>query len=57
MYPSFLIVTLSDNTGVCRFLMKKRPTQTKQRTVCADPDKPWVQYLISVVDQRTAEQN
>ncbi|XP_036972018.1 C-C motif chemokine 25-like [Acanthopagrus latus] len=39
------------------FLMKKRPTQTKQRTVCANPDKPWVQYLISVVDQRTAEQN
>ncbi|XP_073332732.1 C-C motif chemokine 25b [Pagrus major] len=39
------------------FLMKKRPSQARQRTVCANPDKPWVQHLMAGVDQRMAAQN
>ncbi|XP_074524626.1 C-C motif chemokine 25b [Halichoeres trimaculatus] len=39
------------------FLMKKRPTQAKQPTVCANPNKKWVQDLMKTVDARMQAKN
>ncbi|XP_062251784.1 C-C motif chemokine 25b [Platichthys flesus] len=32
------------------FLMKKKPSHNKQRTVCANPNDSWVQELIRTMD-------
>ncbi|XP_076617905.1 C-C motif chemokine 25b [Chaetodon auriga] len=39
------------------FLMKKRPSKAKQRTVCANPEDHWVQLLVETVNMRTAKKN
>ncbi|XP_041791150.1 C-C motif chemokine 25b [Chelmon rostratus] len=39
------------------FLMKKRPSHTKQRTVCANPEERWVQQLVEALDMKMAKRN
>ncbi|XP_070689016.1 C-C motif chemokine 25b [Pempheris klunzingeri] len=39
------------------FLMKRRPMQKTQRTVCANPNKSWVQQLVQAMDARSPVQN
>ncbi|XP_044056199.1 C-C motif chemokine 25b [Siniperca chuatsi] len=39
------------------FLMKKRPSHKKQRTVCANPSTGWVRDLIETVNMRMSKQN
>ncbi|XP_035032853.1 C-C motif chemokine 25b [Hippoglossus stenolepis] len=34
------------------FLMKKKPSHIKQKTVCANPNDSWVQELIRAVDMQ-----
>ncbi|XP_019936856.1 C-C motif chemokine 25b isoform X2 [Paralichthys olivaceus] len=34
------------------FLLKKKPSHKKQRTVCANPHDSWVQELIRTVDMQ-----
>lgn len=47
-----ILITLNNNTDMCRFMMKKRNLQATQRTVCANPDLGWVQKLVQAVDKR-----
>lgn len=47
-------------SNLCRFLMKKKPTQQQQQKVCVNPDEPWVKRLIQLWRQeqsRIAEMN
>ncbi|XP_057696395.1 C-C motif chemokine 25b [Corythoichthys intestinalis] len=39
------------------FTVKKRPEHKTQRTICANPDHPWVQDLKEAVRQRMLAQN
>ncbi|XP_077464257.1 C-C motif chemokine 25b [Stigmatopora argus] len=39
------------------FTMKKRPGRTNARTVCANPDHPWVQETKKVLEERMLRQN
>nr|ABC69050.1 chemokine CC-like protein [Scophthalmus maximus] len=34
------------------FLMKRKPSHKKQRTVCANPQDGWVQHLTSTMDMQ-----
>ncbi|XP_059197184.1 C-C motif chemokine 25-like [Centropristis striata] len=34
------------------FLMKRRRSHTTQRTVCANPEKLWVQDLVEIVNRK-----
>ncbi|XP_041646601.1 C-C motif chemokine 25-like [Cheilinus undulatus] len=34
------------------FMLKKRARQTRQTTVCANPNKKWVRDLVKFVDQK-----
>uniref|UniRef100_A0A8C2ZH57 Uncharacterized protein n=1 Tax=Cyclopterus lumpus TaxID=8103 RepID=A0A8C2ZH57_CYCLU len=46
------LMILNNTTDVCRFLMKKKPSHTKQWTRCANPDDMWVQELMESVNMR-----
>ncbi|XP_060889474.1 C-C motif chemokine 25b [Labrus mixtus] len=39
------------------FLLKKRATQAKPSTVCANPNKEWVQELMKTVENRMRAKN
>ncbi|XP_008334168.1 C-C motif chemokine 25b [Cynoglossus semilaevis] len=34
------------------FLIKKKPSHVKQKTICANPQEAWVQELMAAVDSR-----
>lgn len=40
-----------------RFLMKRKRSQQRQKTVCTNPEHHWVRDLMAAVDARVAKQN